>query len=208
MQTLIKGLKSKDVNTRLKWIGMLLGIFISGAVFGFVYETIFYVFNDHMILKRGTTFLPIIQLYGWGGLMIFLVTWDIRQKPWMVALVSGVACGLLELVTGYLLFHLGNGYRGWDYNTEIWNWGNIGGYVCFRSVAVFTLSGLLLVYVIMPLLQALIEKVGVKRFVMVMSVVTAIALVDIVYNDMIADNFGLMNARTFYESLGWPYRPV
>lgn len=207
MKTLMKVFRGHDKQEKLMWNGMLLGIFICGGMFGFVYETIFYIFNDHMILKRGTTFLPIIQLYGWGGLMIFLLTWDVRHKPWLVTLISGVSSGLLELVTGYLLFHLGNGYRGWDYNTEIWNWGNIGGYVCFRSVAVFAVSGLLLVYVIMPLLQAFIKRVGVKRFIMVMSIVTAIALVDIVYNDLIADNFGLMNARTFYAGLGWPYQP-
>lgn len=187
-------------------IALLLSIFIVGGIFGFIYETIFYIFNNGMILRRGTTFSPIIQLYGWGSLLIFFTCWPFHKKPWQVLLLSGLVCGLLELVVGYLLFHLGNGYRGWDYNTEIWNWGNIGGYVCFRSVAFFAVAGLLLVYVIIPVCLKIIEKIGKHRFLMVCAVITGILLIDILYNDILADRLGWMNARDFYASLGWPYK--
>ena len=199
MKTLLQVIRSKDKADQLTWLGIMMGIFVGSAVFGFVYETIFYYFNDHMILRRGTAFLPVIQLYGWGGLLVFLVSYDVRRQPWKVLLNSGVVCGLLELVTGYLLYHLGNGFRGWDYNNEIWNWGNIGGYVCFRSVAFFAVSGLLLVYVIIPGLQFLVRKIGARRFAIVMAVITGIVLLDMFYNDIIADNFHLPNALSVYE---------
>lgn len=208
MKALLQALRSADKQERFTWFGLLMGIFVSSAVFGFIYETIFYYFNDHMLLRRGTTFLPLIQLYGWGGLLIFLVAYDLRKSPWKVLLTSGVVCGLLEFITGYLLYHLGDGYRGWDYNTEIWNWGNIGGYVCFRSVAFFAVSGLLLMYVIIPLLQRLVSFVGPQRFFTIMVVVTAIILLDIAYNDIIANYGHLPDARQFYAQLGWPNTPT
>ena len=52
------------------------------------------------------------------------------------------------------------GIRWWDYNTEIWNWGNIGGYVCLRSVAVFALAGYALMQIVVPLTAVLILYVG------------------------------------------------
>ncbi len=45
-------------------------------------------------------------------------------------------CGLLEFIVGYLLLHISH-IRLWDYNTEILNYGNIGGYICLRSVLFF-----------------------------------------------------------------------
>ncbi len=42
-----------------------------------------------------------------------------------------VITGLLEYFSGLVIYKL-IGARYWDYNTEIWNFGNIGGFVCFR----------------------------------------------------------------------------
>ena len=72
--------------------------------------------------------------------------------------MAGLASGVLEFGTGWVLYHFWDGLRLWDYNTEIWNWGNIGGYVCLRSVLFFALAGLLLVYVIFPVLCNLAER--------------------------------------------------
>ena len=182
---------------------VLMSIFVISGVFGFLYETVFYFFNDGEILRRGTTFGPYIQLYSWGGLLLFLALYTRRKNPLLVLLASGLLAGGLEFIVGYLLYHLGNGYRGWDYNTEIWNWGNIGGYVCFRSVAFFALSGMLLIYVIVPLLLKLTDRFGTGVLLIVAAVLTGIYLLDIVYNDILADRLGWMNAREWYRSIGW-----
>lgn len=202
MKTLLRVFRGKDRQEKLTWIALLLGVFICSSVFGFVYETVFYWFNDHMLLHRGSTFLPVIQLYGWGGLLIFLAAYDLRKHAWKVLLTSGLACGLLELGTGYMLYSLW-GYRGWDYNTEIWNWGNIGGFVCIRSVSFFAVSGLLLIYGIIPLLQYVIRRIGARRFTVVMGVITAVVLLDILYNDILINYLHLPGAPEIYEKLGW-----
>ena len=205
MRTLWEIIRGKDKEAGITWFGLLMGIFLASAVFGFLYETIFYCINDHMLLRRGSTFLPVIQLYGWGGLLIFLVAYDVRRHPWKVLLNSGVVCGLLEFGTGYVLHHV-YGVRSWDYNTEIWNWGNIGGYVCFRSVVFFAVSGLLLIYGIIPMLNRLMKRMGRKRFIKVIGVITAVVMADIIYNDIFANYFHLPKAPEFYAKLGWPHK--
>ena len=71
-------------------------------------------------IKRGTTYGPWIPIYGFGALFITIVGYKFRNKPLLVFLISSLVSGLLEFVTGYLLFHVSN-IRLWDYNNEILN---------------------------------------------------------------------------------------
>lgn len=82
----------------------------------------------------------------------------------------------------YLIF---DGRRGWNYNTEILNFGNIEGFVCLRSVLVFAFSGLMLIYVIYPLLLFISSKVSKKIFNIVCITLAFLFLMDVVYNDII-----------------------
>lgn len=138
-----------DFNLWTKLMIVLL-IFVISGVFGFVYETIFYRIDLGYFVKRGTTIGPWIPIYGFGGLFITFFAYKFRKNPFLVLLLSMVTCGFLEFITGYLLFNIG-GTRLWDYNTEIWNFGNIGGYICLRSVLFFGVSGIFLISVVIPL---------------------------------------------------------
>ena len=66
--------------------------------------------------------------------------------------------GVIEFAVGWSLFHFCNGLRLWDYNVEIWNWGNVGGYICFRSILIFSFAGLLCVYIIIPKIYELTQR--------------------------------------------------
>ena len=104
----------KDLRVR---IGIVLGCFVLGGLVGFGYETLFYQINNGVATRRGTCFGPFIQLYGYGSVMLLALCWRFRKKPWQVFLVSGLSCGLLELVVGWAFYTFGHGFRSWDYNT-------------------------------------------------------------------------------------------
>lgn len=137
----------------------LLMVFVCGGIFGFVYEELFYRIDLGYFVKRGSTLGPWIPIYGFGAVLIVLATERLRRKPFLLFLAAAVLTGLLEFVTGYVLFH-GLQVRLWDYNVEIWNWMNIGGYVCLRSVLFFGASALLLQYVLHPAFVRLYQKYG------------------------------------------------
>lgn len=141
----------------------LLLIFFIGGVFGFIYEEIFYLIDLGYLVKRGATLGPYIPLYGLGALLIISVTFGVRKKPILVFLFGGAICGTLEYFSGYFLYHYGH-TRPWNYNEEIWNWGNIGGYICIRSVLFFAFSSLILIYIILPFIQYLERKMPRKWF--------------------------------------------
>lgn len=140
-----------------------LMIFAIGGIFGFVYEELFYRIDLGYFVKRGTTMGPWIPIYGYGALLITAATCKIRKKPWMVFAVGGIVCGILEYITGYYCYNV-LGIRLWDYNKEMLNWGNINGFICFRSVLFFALSSLILVYVLIPFIQYLKEKLSRNMF--------------------------------------------
>lgn len=162
-------------------IGVFLMLYVVGGISGWLYEMGFYRINFGYFVRRGHGIGPWLPIYGFGTLFILVCTFLVREKPLYVFLVSAAVTGILELVTGWCLYHFFNGLRLWDYNTEIWNWGNIGGYVCFRSVAVFAFAGLLVVYVVFPLVCGLAENLPRLAFLVISWIPGLLFLADYIY---------------------------
>ncbi len=143
------------------YVALLIFVMVGSAIIGWVYEMLFYRLDSGgQWVRRGHGKGPWLPIYGFGSLGIMFACWDVRMLALRVILRSALVTGLLELVTGWVLYHLFGGIRWWDYNTEIWNWGNIGGYVCLRSVVVFALAGFALMRFVVPLTASLILSVG------------------------------------------------
>ena len=140
-------------------ITISLLIIVSG-IFGWIYEVLFYYMNSGFktIYMRGANFLPSINIYVYGSFLILFLTRKVKKKPILVFLISLIATGVLEYFTGYILYGKLGWVKGWDYNQEILNFGNIDGYICLRSVLVFAFAGLALVYFIVPTLIKLVKK--------------------------------------------------
>ena len=171
-------------NDSRKKITILLLIFIVSGIIGFVYETFFYRIEYGYFVKRGTSFAPWIPIYGFGGLFMALITNKHKENPLKVFFLSLIIAGALEFLTGYYLFHVEH-IRLWDYNTEMLNFGNIGGYICLRSILLFGISGIFLVKVLIPSLDKLVTKLPFK-FIYLTSIVLAFTcIIDYVTNIII-----------------------
>jgi len=152
-----------DENYNLKTtINILILIMVFSAFFGFIYETIFYKIDLGYFVKRGSTFGPWIPIYAFGGFFITVLSYRFRKNPLIIFIINCLITGILEYGTGFVLFN-SFGTRLWDYNVEIWNWGNINGFICFRSVTFFGLSSLFLVYIVIPILKRLVNKISEKK---------------------------------------------
>lgn len=185
-------------------VALIMGIIVCAGIFGWVYETLFYMYNfDGLIVKRGSCFGPWIDIYCLGGVLVYFACRKMTDRPWLVFLVSGALCGALEYLAGFILDRVNGGYWGWDYNTEKLNFGNLNGYICLRSVLVFAVSGCMLFYVILPGLKWLRERIGERAFSRVFIALGVIILIDIAYNDIGSYMFGLPGASQIYGNLGW-----
>ena len=139
-------------------------------------------------------------LYGEGKLY---------ARPLEMFLVSMVATGVLEFVAGWLVYTIGGGTRYWDYNTEILNFGNVGGFVCLRSVLFFGVSALFLVYAMVPFCVWLSRKMSKRAFLILSVSLFSVVMVDEVYN-MLASKVFLdwVDATEVYRGMGWGYLGV
>lgn len=208
MKEVYKNYVTKDHSfDKITMLGIFSLIIVIAGIFGFVYEFIFYYFNSGMkeFYWRGGNFLPWINIYAIGAVLAYLFTYKHRKKPLKVFLMSLITCGVLEYIAGLGMYIIGDGFRCWDYNTEILNFGNIGGFVCLRSILFFGLASLLLMYVIVPFCFWIAKKLDKKTFLIISITLCSIFLVDEIYNLVIARLLDLPRASDIYKQLGFNY---
>ncbi len=187
-------------------MGIICLIIVISGIFGFLYEFIFYYFDSGMttFYYRGGNFLPWINIYAIGAVMIFFLTYKKRKNPLYIFLVSMISTGILEYIGGWFMEHIMN-TKCWDYTSEILSFGNINGYVCLRSVLIFGISSLLLIYIIVPLCFCLAKRMKKKYFLILSYTLCAIFLFDELYNLIFARLLSLPRASTIYKKLGFNY---
>lgn len=207
----MKEVYNKYLNNELKletWqkIGVICLIISISGTFGWIYEFVFYYFNSGMKIfyYRGANFLPWINIYATGSLMILYLTKNKKKKPLYIFLISFISTGILEYISGYGMLKLAH-MRCWDYNTEILNFGNINGFVCLRSVTFFGLSALLLVYLITPVCIYISKKINKNLFLTLSITICAIIIFDELYNLIFARILNLPRAVDIYKNIGFKY---
>lgn len=182
-------------------------IFVASGMFGWLYEFIFYWMNGgfQTFYLQGSNYLPWINIYMYGAFLIIFLTYRFRKKPYLVFLISALSTGILEYLTGYIIYGKLGWVRCWDYNQEILNFGNIDGYVCLRSVLVFGICGLILIYFMLPLCFKIVQKYDLKKLLIVTITVASIFFIDNAYNFIFWRFFPIPKATKFYESKGFQY---
>lgn len=126
-------------------------IFVVAGIVGWIYEELFYRVNDGYFSRRGQGKGPWLPIYAFGVVLLLFAAAPVRDTPWLVFLLCGLISGAFEYVSGWALLRFFH-WRPWDYNVEIWNWGNLHGFICLRSVLVFAAGGTGLFYTLIPLI--------------------------------------------------------
>ena len=208
----MKEVYNKYLNDEIKldkWqiIGIICLIIVISGLFGWIYEFIFYYFNGGMekFYWRGGNYLPWINIYATGALIILFFTRKLTKHPFLIFLIAVISTGILEFCSGFVIYEFFGGLRFWDYNTEILNFGNIGGYVCLRSVGFFGLSALLLMYGIVPLCIFISQKMNKKTFLILSITLCSIVLFDEFYNLIFARILHTPRACEVYRKLGFNF---
>jgi uncharacterized membrane protein len=208
----MKEFYKKYLNSEIKlekWqkVGVICLVIVLTGIIGWIYEFIFYFFNSGMKewYMRGGNFLPWINIYAEGSLMIIFLTRKFKKKPLKIFLISALSTGILEYIAGFLMYHFKDGMRCWDYNTEILSWGSIDGFVCIRSVTIFGLFALALMYGLLPLLMYISTKASKKAFLIFSITLCSIFLLDELYNLIIPVITDLPRASRVYKGMGIKY---
>ena len=203
----MKDIMDRYKNDKLMIISCLCFLFVISGVFGYVYEFIFYYFNGDMkcFYLQGGNFLPWINIYAYGAMLILALTYKFKDSPIKVFLISCISCGGLEYIAGFILYYFCGGIRYWDYNVEKWNFLNIDGFFCLRSVVFFGISGVFLICIVIPLLLKLIDKIGRSAFIKLSLIIFSVVMFDEIYNLLLTKLFHTPTAYDVYTSLGFKY---
>lgn len=208
MKTIINNFISEEHKLNKKqFLAILCTTIIIAGTFGWIYEFFFYFIESGFkeFYYRGGNFLPWINIYAYGALLIILLTYKFRKKPWLVFLIAAISCGVLEYFSGYFYYKI-NGMMCWDYNVERFSFGSIGGFVCLRSVLIFGISGLFLMYFVLPLLFHIAKTKNVNKFLTISVIFCSIILIDEIYNLIFTELFGLPRASEIYKKIGFKYK--
>ena len=170
-----------ELDPRWRTIFTIFLLVVLGAMIGWVYEMLFYRIDQGHFIRRGQGG-PWLPIYGAGALGLVLVTYKRKIHPALIFLITVAGSFVIEFGTGWVLYHCFDGLRLWDYNKEIWNWGNIGGYVCFRSVLIFGILGVLYTKWAVPGFFHMTEKMGRKKLLAIAIPIAVIFLGDILFS--------------------------
>ena len=155
----------------------LMMFFIYGFI-GWVVEVIYYGITEGKFINRGFLNGALCPVYGIG---FYCVIWFFR--PFMDSFPlrffgSAIVCTTVELIAGallYAIFHL----RWWDYSGYFLN---LNGRICCEGLAVFAVGGMIAVYLLVPLLDLMMERISTKVLIPVCAVLAFCFFGDLGYS--------------------------
>lgn len=162
-------------------ISSLIIMFFIFCFVGWFWEVILHFIMDGKFINRGVLHGPWLPIYGTGGIMILVLLNKLRNKPFVLFLVTLGMCGVIEYFTGWYLESI-YGYRWWDYTGYFLN---INGLVCAEGLLIFGLGGLAVVYFIAPLLDNYIKKIPLKIIVPICIVLIMAICADNIYSHFV-----------------------
>ena len=94
--------------------------FVLYSIIGWVYESCLVSIQKHSLVNRGFLKGPVIPIYGFGAMFVYVVLWDYRDNLLLVFLGGVLLATTLEYITSFvmeIIFHT----RWWDYSTHPFN---------------------------------------------------------------------------------------
>jgi uncharacterized membrane protein len=141
---------------------------------GWIAEVVFVFATTLQLENRGFLTGPVLPIYGVGGILLIVFVQPYIHNPFLVYVASVLITSALEYVTHLFLdkvFHI----QLWDYSAEPFN---LRGRICLRNSLLFGVLGLLLIYVLFPLVTTVLQGLPVPAAIAIASVLLGILIVD------------------------------
>lgn len=159
-------------------IWSIVGIFFTCCFIGWSWEVMLHLVRDGVFVNRGFFHGPWLPIYGSGGIMILILLFRFRNRPFLEGLTTIALCGVVEYATSWYL-EVTQGAKWWDYTGYFLN---LNGRICAEGLLVFMLGGIAIVYVLAPMLDNCFRKVNKKIFIPICCVLLLIFGIDAVYS--------------------------
>ena len=153
-------------------------IFFIIAMIGYIWEVLLYLFQNGVLIKKGTLHGPWLPIYGAGGVAMLVLLKKFRKNPFVYFVLAMVVCGLIEYGTSVYL-ELVHHMSWWDYHGYFLN---INGRVCLEGLLLFATGGIVVTYIAAPLIAGLLDKVNKKIKIILCIVLVSLMVFDFYYS--------------------------
>ena len=128
-------------------------LFLIYSFIGWLIEVIGKLIEKHKFINRGFLIGPICPIYGHGCLLMILTLSRYKDNPLTLFIYAIFICSLLEYFTSYFMEKIFKA-RWWDYSTKRFN---LNGRICAETMIPFGILGTLVICVINPLFEYLLN---------------------------------------------------
>ena len=175
-----KDIKAGHINYMRRYspISLIL-IFFVFCVTGWVWEVSLHLVADGTFVNRGMLHGPWIPIYGAGSLLILTLLYRLRKKPILEFTAIVILAGIIEYMTSYYTEELFSGKKWWDYQGYFLN---LDGRICAEGLLTFGIGGMILVYLIAPMLDNYLRKMKTQIAVPICVILLSLFMIDQVYS--------------------------
>ncbi len=152
----------------------ILAFFMIYSFLGWCVEVVFHAVRYGQIVNRGFLNGACCPIYGFGMVAVIVLLLPIDNNFLLLFIGGYVLCTLLELVGGWVLFHLFH-TRWWDYSKQKFN---LGGYICLKFSILWGLACAFVVRVIHPMILDLLDLIPHTAGVWILAVLYAFFIAD------------------------------
>lgn len=128
-------------------------LFIIYSVAGWCMEVICKLIQYKRFINRGFLIGPWCSIYGYGALLITFLLQKYTDDALVLFVMAIVVCGTLEYLTSYFMEKIFKA-RWWDYSTKRFN---LNGRICAETMIPFGILGTLVICVINPIFEYLLN---------------------------------------------------
>ena len=164
-------LKSKEYSYSIRNLTIMFFIY---ALIGWIIEFSFYGITNGIFVNRGFLHLPILPIYGFGGIAITIL---FRKNQNNVFIKSAIIVSVLEYITSLILEDI-YGIRWWNYSNNPWN---IEGRICLLNSLMFGLGGYLIAKFISPYLDLKLNQKNRKVMLIIAAIIAVTVTGDFIY---------------------------
>ena len=169
----------------MKFFLTYFSIFFIYSVIGWIVESTYVSIKEKKFVDRGFLIGPYCPIYGLGSLVIIFYIEQYKNNIITVFFLSVIICSILEYLTSYLMEKIFKA-RWWDYSNEKFN---LNGRICGKNALLFGLGGIIILYLLNPLLNTIITPLNKNIFLIIIITCLIFFLTDTIVSFNIINKF-------------------
>ena len=173
-------------------------LFIIYSSAGWLMETLWVSWCDKKLVDRGFLIGPYCPIYGFGALFIIIFLNRFSYSPILIFIMTTIICGVLEYFASWLMEKIFKA-RWWDYSKNKFN---LNGRICLRNLIAFGIMGLLVIYIINPYVELIINNLTMNQLRTIALTLWTIFIVDFVISTIVVYGFRKATEKANEESIG------